>query len=39
MTNVVAAIITQNNTYLMYKLGWKGINIDLNPLSIELFKF
>ena len=21
----------------MYKLGWKGINIDLNPLSIELF--
>ena len=29
--------IRQNNTYLMYKLGWKGINIDLNPLSIELF--
>ena len=28
----------QNNTYLMYKLGWRGINIDLNPLSIELFK-
>ena len=29
--------IRHNNTYLMYKLGWKGINIDLNPLSIELF--
>ena len=29
--------IRQNNTYLLYKLGWKGINIDLNPLSIELF--
>ena len=27
----------QNNTYLMYKLGWNGINIDLNPLTIELF--
>jgi FkbM family methyltransferase len=23
----------------MYKLGWKGINIDLNPLTIELFNF
>ena len=30
--------IRQNNTYLMHKLGWKGINIDLNPLSIDLFK-
>ena len=29
--------IRQNNTYLFYKLGWKGVNIDLNPLSIELF--
>ena len=29
--------IRLNNTYLMYKLDWKGINIDLNPLSIELF--
>ena len=29
--------IRHNNTYLMYKLGWRGINIDLNPLSIELF--
>jgi len=30
--------IKNNNTYLMYKLGWKGLNIDLNPLSIDLFK-
>ena len=29
--------IRQNNTYLMYKNGWRGLNIDLNPLSIELF--
>ena len=28
-----------NNTFLMYKKGWKGINIDMNPLSIELFDF
>jgi len=27
-----------NNTYLMYKSGWSGVNIDLNPTSIELFK-
>ena len=29
--------IRQNNTYLFHKMGWKGINIDLNPLTIELF--
>ena len=28
-----------NNTYLLYKNGWSGINIDLNPLTIELFDF
>ena len=28
-----------NNTYKMYKRGWSGINIDLNPLTIELFNF
>ena len=28
-----------NNTYLLYKNGWRGINIDLNPLTIELFNF
>ena len=26
-----------NNTYLLYKSGWSGINIDLNQLSIDLF--
>ena len=28
-----------NNTYKMYKSGWRGINIDLNPLTIDLFNF
>ena len=28
-----------NNTFEMYKLGWKGINIDLNFLTIELFNY
>ena len=31
--------IRYNNTYLLYKSGWRGINIDLNPLTIELFDF
>ena len=26
-----------NNTYLLYKKKWSGINIDANPLSVELF--
>jgi len=26
-----------NNTFKLYKHGWKGINVDLNPLSIDLF--
>ena len=29
--------IRQNNTYLLHKLGWSGVKIDLNPLSIDLF--
>ena len=29
--------IRQNNTYLFFKSGWKGINVDLNPLTIDLF--
>ncbi len=29
--------IRQNNTYLMHKEGWRGVNIDLNPLTIDLF--
>ena len=28
-----------NNTYLFFKNGWQGINIDLNPLTIDLFNF
>jgi FkbM family methyltransferase len=28
-----------SNTCLLYKKGWRGINIDLNPYSIELFNF
>jgi FkbM family methyltransferase len=31
--------IKVSNTYRMYKNGWKGINIDMNPFSIELFKY
>lgn len=26
-----------NNTYLLYKRNWRGINIDANSLSIDLF--
>ena len=29
--------IEGNNTYLLHKKGWFGINIDANELSIELF--
>ena len=28
-----------NNTFLLYKSGWSGINIDLNKISIDLFNF
>ena len=31
--------IRDNNTYQLYKKGWRGINIDLNSLSIELFNY
>ena len=27
-----------NNTFLLYRKGWSGINVDLNKTSIELFK-
>lgn len=30
--------ISNNNTYLLFKKGWKGINIDLDEKNIELFK-
>ena len=26
-----------NNTYRLYKRGWRGINIDISKFSIELF--
>lgn len=26
-----------NNTFLLYNLGWRGVNIDMNKLSIDLF--
>ena len=26
-----------SNTCLLYKKGWRGINIDINPTSIDLF--
>ena len=29
--------IKYNNTYLLYKRGWKGINIDLDQKSIDEF--
>jgi len=28
-----------NNTFKMYKKGWSGLNVDLNPLTIDLFNF
>ncbi len=30
--------IDGNNTFLLFKKGWKGVNIDINELSIELFQ-
>ena len=31
--------IKNNNTYLLYKRGWSGVNIDLDSVNIELFNF
>ena len=28
-----------NNTFKLYKLGWRGLNVDLNQISIDLFNF
>ena len=28
-----------NNTFLLYKKGWKGINIDLSDYTIDLFNY
>jgi FkbM family methyltransferase len=30
--------ISNNNTYILFKRGWKGINIDLDKKNIDLFK-
>ena len=29
--------VSNNNTYLLYRRGWNGINIDLDPKNIRLF--
>lgn len=29
--------VKYNNTFLLYKKGWRGINIDLNQTSIDMF--
>ena len=31
--------IQRNNTHLLFNKGWKGINIDVNQFSIDLFNF
>ncbi len=31
--------IQRNNTYLLFKKGWSGINIDINEFSIDLFNY
>ena len=31
--------IQRNNTHLLFKKGWEGINIDINKFSIDLFNF
>ena len=31
--------IHRNNTFLLHKKGWKGINIDIHKFSIDLFNY
>ena len=31
--------IQRNNTNLLFKKGWEGINIDVNEFSIDLFNY
>tara|TARA_Y100001958_G_C21022128_1_gene398272 strand:- start:96 stop:794 length:699 start_codon:yes stop_codon:yes gene_type:complete len=31
--------VSNNNTYLLHKKGWTGINIDLDDTNIELFNY
>ena len=31
--------LQRNNTHLLYRKGWSGINIDINEFSIDLFNY
>ena len=31
--------IHRNNTFLLYKKGWQGINIDIHSFSVDLFNY
>ena len=31
--------LINNNTYILHKKGWRGLNIDLDQSSIEMFKY
>ena len=31
--------IQRNNTHILFKKGWEGINIDINEFSIDLFNY
>ena len=31
--------IHRNNTFLLHKKGWSGVNIDIHKFSIDLFKY
>ena len=31
--------IHRNNTFLLYRKGWKGINVDIHQFSVELFNY
>ena len=31
--------IKNNNTYLLFKKGWNGVNIDVDPKNIEIFNY
>ena len=31
--------IHRNNTFLLYKKGWQGLNIDIHSFSVDLFNY
>ena len=31
--------IKNNNTYLLYKKGWRGVNIDVDSKNIKIFNY